>query len=274
MSMRTNMRKGRKGAFLALVLSVLMLLSVFPSGALVLDADMIDRLANFVTDSGSGKLDMEDYKKFIEQYLTDLDAEEGKGYLDQFHELITDSDQVPEYGKFIDYFKKTSDQSDGETIRQVLGVLQRAESVEEVFQFMKERIRIERLHKEATQAGTTYEPIMHRVEWYLEGCADPVVQYYEHQSVLFPPDVSEFGSNLNSSQFVNWHTPGFFVAPGNPGEVTRYEGTIDSMAERLVEIINTAEQFKDLWTGKVYSGSELAKVPLAGHNFMLLVPIR
>jgi hypothetical protein len=38
--------------------------------------------------------------------------------------------------------------------------------------------------------------------------------------------------------------------------------------------IPPAKQFKDLWTGKVYSGSELAKVPLAGHNFMLLVPIR
>lgn len=38
--------------------------------------------------------------------------------------------------------------------------------------------------------------------------------------------------------------------------------------------IPPAKQFKDLWTNKVYSSSELAKAPLDGHNFMLLVPLK
>ena len=38
--------------------------------------------------------------------------------------------------------------------------------------------------------------------------------------------------------------------------------------------IAPAAQFRDLWTNKVYSSSELARTKLAGHNFMLLVPVK
>ena len=264
MSKRTNKKRSFMKPFLALMLAVVMLCSVFPAGALVLDAEMLDRITSFVKDSDSGKLDVDDYKDFIRDYLEEIESKEmetyepetdaegnevpHKSYLDRLHDLLTDGDGTPEYGKLVDEFKRDPSDSDESAIHTILGVLQKVESVEEVFQFMEERDRVNDLHADAAQSGTTYDPVTYPVEWYLNGTLVKS-ERYEHQSVLFAPEGYEAG--LNASHYINWHTPAFFLAPTTPGEVTRYYGTVDSLAEDLVDIINGSDRLNKVYTASV-----------------------
>ena len=149
MDKRPKARRHFWTSFLALTLSFVMLCSTFPAGALTLDEAMLNRIMDFFQNKDSGKLDTDDYKDFIKDYLEEIDSMEaataetlpdgtpdighdGKTYLEWLHELITDNDGVPEYGKLTDMFKKDPNESDSTTIQTVLGVLQKVESVEEV----------------------------------------------------------------------------------------------------------------------------------------------
>ena len=219
---KRGMKKLWPALLATILLTLVMICAVLPTGAYEMTSEMLRDLQGFFETHEDLELNSDALAAFVKDYLYEKNADDPEHFSDEdmaeLEVLLTKDGEA-------DYMILTGMLlGNGETpeVNAALDALEKVASAQQLIAFVKAQ----------TAYGMGVEADTYPVIWQVNGVS--VEDSYRHMDVYSYPSKAELG--LVSGEFVRWNTGAFFEAPASKDEPVIITGTVSNLASELTEI--------------------------------------
>ena len=219
---KRGMKKLWPALLATILLTLVMICAVLPTGAYEMTSEMLRDLQGFFETHEDLELNSDALAAFVKDYLYEKNADDPEHFSDEDMaelEVLLTKDGEADYMILTGMLLGNGETPD---VNAALDALEKVASAQQLIAFVKAQ----------TAYGMGVEADTYPVIWQVNGVS--VEDSYRHMDVYSYPSKAELG--LVSGEFVRWNTGAFFEAPASKDKPVVITGTVSNLASELTEI--------------------------------------